>query len=124
MDPDAIIITEEDLVDLVAARVAAVLTPDRIEAIAAAQIDARIRRLTLEEAMPRLGCSNVRQLKDKCRRLGIPVRKELGQKSLYILLSDIESRNTARSVTVALVESSRGTRISKVQSESESEAAA
>ncbi|HEY3898961.1 MAG TPA: hypothetical protein VGM54_10130 [Chthoniobacter sp.] len=112
-----IAISDDELAELVAARVAAVLTPELIAAIAAAHIDARIKRVTLEEAMPRLGCSNVRQLKDKCRALSIAIRKDLGQKAPYILLADIEARNTARSVVVPLVKSTNGTRIGKVESE-------
>jgi hypothetical protein len=108
--PGAIVITDEELLDLVSARVDALLTPAKIEQLAAARIDARIKRLTLAEAATRLGCRNDRQVKDKCRALKILVRTDLGQKSPYILLADIEAANQ-RSVIVSLEQSTNGTRI-------------
>jgi hypothetical protein len=119
----AITITEEQLAALVAARVAEVLTEERIVALAAARIDARIGRLTLAEAMPRLGCGNIRQLKDKCRALKITIYKELGQKCPYILLRDLEARQTARARHVPLVSSISGTRIGRVDAEADRRAA-
>lgn len=93
--PDAALLTQTKLDELVAAavaqRVEALLPPSAVEAIAAARIDARIRELTIEEACDRLRCKNLRQLQDKCRALRIPIYKDRGQKSQYLLLAEIES---------------------------------
>lgn len=110
----ALVITHDELLALVAAHVAAVLPPETIATLAADRIDARIGRLTLEEAMPRLGCSNIRQVKDKCRRLGIPIRTELGQKAPFLLIAEIEQANQTRTLQVAPIEHIGGTRIGAV----------
>lgn len=111
----ALVITHDELLALVAGRIGEVLTPERLEAIALARIDARIGRLTLEEAAPRLGCSNARQLKDKCRKLRIPIRTDLGQKAPFILLADIEAANQ-RTLHVATIEgASSGTVIRRLE---------
>lgn len=82
--------TEEQLAQLVAARVAEVLTSERLESLARERIDQRVGTLTLQEALGPLQSSNVRQLRDKCAKYGIPIVK-LGNKTEGIRIRDIEA---------------------------------
>ncbi|MDR3406348.1 MAG: hypothetical protein P4L99_27940 [Chthoniobacter sp.] len=109
-------ISEADLNAIVAQRVAEILTDERVAEIASKHINLRIGRLTLAEAAPRLGCKNDRQVKDKCRALGITIYKDLGQKAPYILLADIEANQSKRRVMVPLEASRGGTRIGHMES--------
>ena len=106
----SLVITHDELLALVAQRVADILTPATIEKLGAQRIDERIGRLTLEEAAPRLQCRNVRQLRDTCQKYGITIRK-LGNKKEWIALADLEAVLKKRELLVANQPSRNGTTI-------------
>ncbi len=73
-----------------AERAEARLTPERIAALEARAIERRIGRLTLAEAMPRLGCAKRATLLAVCRARRIPILTE-SRKRRFILIADIEA---------------------------------
>lgn len=104
----------ELLKEALAQKIAEQFPPERLDAIASAAIDQRIQRLTLAELAPRLGCTTERQARDKCYKLGITIHKEFGQKAPYVLLKDVEAKNTARSVVVPIKPGMKSTAIGRV----------
>ena len=100
-------ITEEQLAAMVARRVAELLTPDLIARLARERVDERIGLLTLEEALRPMQSANVRQLRDKCAKYGIPIVK-LGNKTEGLRLRDIEAAHERFALREAPRPSRRG----------------
>jgi hypothetical protein len=65
------------------------LPRERIEEMAAVEIEKRVGLLTLEEARVRLGCSSVAKLRDLCRAMNVPI-VALNRKKQFIRTSEIE----------------------------------
>jgi hypothetical protein len=103
-------LTARELREIVAAHIAATLTPERVARIARAEVRERVGTLTLAEAAPYLQCKNVRQLRDACRAYGIPVVK-LGVKKEFVRIADIEGALRRYALTLPAADASNGTRI-------------
>lgn len=106
----ALTITDAELRALCAARVEAVLTDEKLAALAQAEITARIGLLTMGEAQARLRCPSRKALRELCRRYGIEV-VDFGPKKQLIRLASVEAVLRARSVVPADTEAPTGTRV-------------
>lgn len=96
----ALVITAENLNQIIANRVAELLTPAVVEEIAEGHISDRVGQLTLEQAAKHLQCSNIRQLRDFCREHRIPILY-FGPKKQFILLSDIRAAQERKKLKLA-----------------------
>lgn len=106
----ALTLTEDELSALVEKRVAELLSPERVEALAERHIADRIGLLTLEQAARQLQCKNVRQLTDFCREHQIPI-EHFGAKKRFIRVEKIEAAQRLAQIHVG---SEAGTVVGRV----------
>lgn len=100
MQSPALTLTQDGLAALVAQHVAAVLTSERVEALAERAIAGRIGQLTLEQAARHLQCKNVRQCVDFCREHRIAIL-HFGRKKRFVLIADIEAAQQRACLSLA-----------------------
>lgn len=109
----ALTITDEALKKLVADHVLSALPPEKIEALAAEAVKARVQTLTPEEAAAKLQCANVRQCRDFCRDQRIPIIHGTAKK-WWVALADVDDWILKHRVVLPSNDAPTGTRIASV----------